>query len=251
VPGPFQKEKTNDITGEDRDTQMLNISSEQIDIAGKLLTATVLGGLIGIEREFHGRAAGLRTHILVCLGSTIIMACANTMFDRFVPQGADSVFRIDPWRIAAGIVTGIGFLGGGTILKSNDLIRGLTTAACVWFMAAIGIIVGLGQYIPAIIGTLIGLAVLVGLDPVGHKIPSIKYSRITIISEMDPSGEIESTCLEILKRYSINVQNTSISIDVKARQKTMILYTRSRHLRDKQHILKQMVAIPYVEHVAW
>ena len=230
---------------------MLGISPEQLDIAVKLVIATVLSGLIGIEREFHGRAAGLRTHILVCLGSAIIVVCANTMFDRFASQGADSVFRIDPWRIAAGIVTGIGFLGGGTILKSNDLIRGLTTAACIWFMAAIGIIVGFGQYTAAIIGTIIGLAVLLGLDPVGHRIPSIKYSQITIVSDMDPSGEIESTCLEILEKHSILVQNTSISVDVKARQRTMILYTRSRHLRDKPCILKQMVAIPHVEHVAW
>ncbi|MEJ2153837.1 MAG: MgtC/SapB family protein [Desulfobacteraceae bacterium] len=87
---------------------MFNIPPEYIDLATKLLVATVLSGLIGLKREFHGRAAGLRTHILVCLGATVIMASSQTVQTHFALQGSDSVFRIDPWRLAAGIVTGIG-----------------------------------------------------------------------------------------------------------------------------------------------
>ncbi len=230
---------------------MPNIPSEYIDLAIKLLLATFLSGLVGLEREFHGRAAGLRTHILVCLGATIIMASSQNIQNILAHQNSNSVFRIDPWRIAAGIVTGIGFLGGGTILKSNDLIRGLTTAACIWFIAAIGIVIGLGLYIPAIMGTIVVFLVLVGLDPIGHKIPSVKYSQITIISEMEPAEEIEAKCLEIFKKHPIIVQNTSISADAKTQRRTLILYIRSRRIKNKHLILKKIFAIPHVQHVSW
>ena len=230
---------------------MLEFSPQYLDIVVKLLIATVLSGLVGLEREFHGRPAGLRTHILVCLGATIIIASSQAIQEHFTAQGADSVFRIDPWRISAGIVTGIGFLGGGTILKSNDLIRGLTTAACIWFIAGIGIIVGLGLYIPAIMTTLIGLLVLVGLDPIGHRIPSVKYSKITIVSKMETTEEIESQCREILKGYPIIVQSTSISADAITEKRTLILYVRSRKVKNKHHILEKMLSIPNVLHVSW
>ena len=230
---------------------MYNIFYEYIDLLTKLLTAVVLSGLVGLEREFHGRAAGLRTHILVCLGSTIIMANSETIHNIFALQGADSVFRIDPWRIAAGIVTGVGFLGGGTILKSNDLIRGLTTAACIWFVAAIGIVVGMGLYAPAIISTIIGLIILVGLDPIGQKIPSAKYDKITVISNMKTAEEIEAQCREVLKKRPVIIQNTSISADANTGQRKLVLHIRSRRIKNKHHILKEIFAIPHVEHVSW
>ncbi|MBU2647971.1 MgtC/SapB family protein [bacterium] len=230
---------------------MVTMSPEYIDLAIKLLIATLLSGLVGLEREFHGRAAGLRTHILVCLGATIIMASSQTVQNLFTLQGAESVIRIDPWRIAAGILTGIGFLGGGTILKTNDLISGLTTAACIWFIASIGIIVGLGLYIPAIMGTFIGLLVLIGLDPIDHRIPSVKYSQITIISEMETAEEVETQCLEILKKNNILVQDTAISADATTRKRTLVMSVRSRGLKNKYQILKQIFSIPHIEHIDW
>ncbi|MFH2132001.1 MAG: MgtC/SapB family protein [bacterium] len=230
---------------------MVTMSPEYIDLAIKLLIATLLSGLVGLEREFHGRAAGLRTHILVCLGATIIMASSQTVQNLFTLQGAESVIRIDPWRIAAGILTGIGFLGGGTIMKTNDLISGLTTAACIWFIASIGIIVGLGLYIPAIMGTFIGLLVLIGLDPIDHRIPAVKYSQSTIISEMETAEEVENQCLEILNRYNILVQDTAISADAKTRKRTLVMSVRSRGLKNKYQILKQIFSIPHIEHIDW
>ncbi len=230
---------------------MFNILPEHIDLAVKLITATILSGLIGLERQFHGRAAGLRTHILVCLGATVIMANSQTIQDNFILQGSDSVFRIDPWRMAAGIVTGIGFLGGGTILKSNDLILGLTTAACIWFIAAIGIVVGLGLYVPAVMATIVALVVLIGLDPIGNKIPSVKYSQIAITSEFESAEEIENKCLKILDNYPVVMQNSTISADEKTGQRTLVLDIRCRKKINKHQILKQIFAIPNVKHVAW
>lgn len=123
----------------------------------RLVIAAVLGGLIGFEREVHGRAAGLRTHILVCVGSALMMLTSIHMVS--LVQGAS----IDPGRIAAQVVSGIGFLGAGTIMRFKASIRGLTTAASLWAAAGLGLAVGSGLYVGAFSATAIMLVVLVYL----------------------------------------------------------------------------------------
>jgi putative Mg2+ transporter-C (MgtC) family protein len=116
----------------------------------RLVIAFVLGGIIGLEREKKGGGAGFRTHILVCIGSTLIML--TSLYVHGVYQGQGS---IDPARIAAGVVTGIGFLGAGTIIRSKEGVKGLTTAASVWVSSAIGLAIGCGYISGAIIVTLL------------------------------------------------------------------------------------------------
>lgn len=125
---------------------MLNIFSTVI----RLLAAFFLGGLIGFEREKKGARAGLRTHILVCMGSCLIMLTSIYIFELYHTKG-----MVDPARIAAGVVTGIGFLGAGTIIRSPERVKGLTTAASVWISAAIGLAVGCGYMSAAITTTII------------------------------------------------------------------------------------------------
>ncbi len=132
-------------------------------LLAQLLLATVLGGLVGIEREIHGRPAGLRTHILVCLGSALIIVAFEQLKAGLVLEGWD-IIQMDPARVAAGIITGIGFLGAGTILKGKDHVMGLTTAASIWVVAAIGITTGLGQFFLAITATILVLFVLLILQ---------------------------------------------------------------------------------------
>lgn len=116
----------------------------EIQIVIRLVLAFVLGGLIGLEREVHGRAAGLRTHILVCLGSSLIMLTSMHLFHLY-----RGVATVDPARIAAGVITGIGFLGAGTIIRSKVSVSGLTTAASLWAVAGIGLAIGSGFYLGA------------------------------------------------------------------------------------------------------
>ena len=99
----------------------------------KLLLAILLGGAIGLEREFRGRPAGLRTNILVCLGATMIMIGSTSMAEFSQMLSPNFRVSVDPGRIAAGVVTGIGFLGAGAIIRFEDLVRGLTTAGCIWY----------------------------------------------------------------------------------------------------------------------
>ncbi len=122
----------------------------------RLLLAAVLGGLVGFEREAHNRKmAGFRTHILVCVGSALIMLTSLYIFATY---GKDT--PIDPGRIAVGVITGIGFLGAGTIIRSGTSVMGLTTAASLWTVAGVGLAVGCGFYTASYVTTVIVLASL-------------------------------------------------------------------------------------------
>lgn len=121
----------------------------------RLLTTLVLSGLIGLERQVHRRDAGLRTHILVALGSCLIMLTSLYVFDIYKETVA-----LDPARIAAGVITGIGFLGAGTIIREPEGVRGLTTAASLWVVAGIGLAVGCGFIKLAVYTTTLVLLVL-------------------------------------------------------------------------------------------
>ena len=141
-----------------------------LTVALRLLTATSLAGLIGYERERHGRAAGLRTHILVALGSCLTVVVSESMQSHLLEFGAivDTV-RLDPTRLGAGVLAGIGFLGAGTIMRHRSSVKGLTTAATLWLVANIGLAVGAGFLFSAIITTAIALACLFLLAPFKHR----------------------------------------------------------------------------------
>lgn len=124
----------------------------------RMVVSTILGGIIGLEREKKGRSAGLRTHILVCVGSTLIMLTALYLYEAYDQTGS-----FNAGKIAAGVVTGIGFLGGGTIIKSGQEARGLTTAASIWICAGVGLAVGCGYFIAALMGTAIAFFTLFAL----------------------------------------------------------------------------------------
>jgi putative Mg2+ transporter-C (MgtC) family protein len=137
-------------------------------VAMRLGLAGVLGGAIGVERELRDREAGIRTHLLVSLGSALFTLVSAYGFHEFLASG-DAVVRADPTRIAAQIVTGIGFLGAGAIIREGLSVRGLTTAATLWVVAAIGMACGAGWYWPALITTLFTILALGPLRIAAYK----------------------------------------------------------------------------------
>jgi putative Mg2+ transporter-C (MgtC) family protein len=148
-------------------------------ITAHLLGAIVAGGVIGLERSFHGRAAGFRTHTLVCLSSSLLMMV--TFFQsKWLPAGVLDAVQTDPTRMAQGIMTGIGFLGAGIIYKEDFSVRGLTTAASIWLTAAIGILIGVGFYFPAILSTVLALGILSGFRRIEALMPSQSYAHYSI-----------------------------------------------------------------------
>ena len=135
----------------------------------RLALAAVLGGMIGFERELREREAGLRTHLLVALGSALFTIVGAYGFHEFLASG-QSVVRADPTRIAAQIVTGIGFLGAGAIIRQGLSVRGLTTAATLWVVAAVGLAAGAGYYSAAVITTAVVLIALWPLRVMAYRI---------------------------------------------------------------------------------
>jgi putative Mg2+ transporter-C (MgtC) family protein len=146
------------------------------EVAKHLIAALLAGGAIGAERSVHGRAAGVRTHALVGMASSALMLV--TLLER-LPLGAESL-RTDPTRMAQGIMTGIGFLGAGVIFREGLTVRGLTTAASIWMTAAIGILMGLGQYGAGALATGLTLGVLSLFRFVEARLPVHTYARHTL-----------------------------------------------------------------------
>src|SRR6476469_5751573 len=128
------------------------MTTHYLEIAGHLVAAWLAGSLIGLERSFHGRPAGFRTHALVCLASALLMLITAYHQDWLPHQSVGTNTTLDPQRMAQGIMTGIGFLGAGVIFKEGLTVRGLTTAASIWITASIGVLVGIGFWFAAIVG---------------------------------------------------------------------------------------------------
>jgi putative Mg2+ transporter-C (MgtC) family protein len=150
----------------------------------RLLAAILAGGLIGFERTFRGRPAGFRTHTLVCLASTVLMLVTVYEWQWIQARSLENI-RMDPTRMAQGIMTGIGFLGAGVIFKEGISVRGLTTAASIWVTAAIGILIGIGFYFPATITTLLVIFVLSVFHWIEARIPTQNYARLEVTFARD------------------------------------------------------------------
>lgn len=159
------------------------LSSFELQLLIRLLLATLLGGLIGLERELHGRPAGFRTHLMVALGAALYMGVSLHFYQVYGSLSGNLAVRVDPGRVAAQIVVGIGFLGAGAIIRENASVRGLTTAACLWVAAAIGTACGAGMLLIAVVVTAISLVSLLVLKRVEEGLSRDIYQQVTVVSE--------------------------------------------------------------------
>ena len=150
-----------------------------IEIISRLLLALVAGGVIGLERAFHGRPAGIRTHSLVCVSSALLMLLTYYQWDILKDMPIETI-RVDPTRMAQGIMTGIGFLGAGVIMQEKLSVRGLTTAASIWMVASIGIMVGMGFHVAAFSAVVITLIVLSFFSKIEGTMPTRRFGRLMV-----------------------------------------------------------------------
>ena len=179
-----------------------------LDLVLRLLTATGLGAAVGVEREMKGQSAGLRTHLSVALGAALF-SLAGVMA---APKG------VDPTRIAAQVVTGIGFLGGGAILKQGPTVRGLTTAASLWVTAAIGTAAGLGLPLTATVSTAILLGALAGLRRPSRWIKRTLVQRRYGIELLLDDGASSKDVIDALRRMpGLNVRSVTVQRRKKSR----------------------------------
>ena len=173
------------------------------EIALRLLAALALGGALGLERSYHGRPAGFRTHALVGLASGALMLVSVYESEWFQSPGLLRA-AIDPTRMAQGIMTGIGFLGAGAIMREGLTVRGLTTAASIWITAAIGVLVGIGFYVPATMTTVISLAALSGFRWIERNIKTEAYAQLVISFIADRAPHQEDV-VALVKQFGFHV----------------------------------------------
>ena len=139
-----------------------------LDVIVRVVGGALLGAIVGIERESAGQDAGFRTHLLLAAGAALLGCASVGAFDSFVTERADTNVQVDVTRIASYVAAGIGFIGGGVIVKHQGSVRGMTTAASVWMAAAIGLSAGLGFWAGAISATVVALVALFALKPISH-----------------------------------------------------------------------------------
>ncbi|HHT49756.1 MAG TPA: MgtC/SapB family protein [Firmicutes bacterium] len=211
-----------------------------IAILVRLAVATFLGAIIGLEREKHGRPAGLRTHILVALGSCLIMLISIYGF----PGGVDR----DPARLAAQVVSGIGFLGAGTILRDGTSIRGLTTAASLWVVAGIGLAAGAGFYWAAAITAVIAVLVLVFLDDLERKF--IGGSVMRLRAELADRPGALAAFSQVFADQGISIKKIYLEIDEEKQKAVISLQIRGDNI-NKEKVLDELRLLPGLFSVEW
>jgi putative Mg2+ transporter-C (MgtC) family protein len=217
------------------------------DGAARLGLAVLLGGLIGFERERRGRPAGLRTMILVCLGTTLAMLVSERLSS--VPD--DQGTRADPTRIAAGIVTGIGFLGGGVILKLGDVIRGVTTAASIWFVAALGIAIGDRQYVLALTATILALGVLTVLRVPERLIKNEVQRRVRLVVATDAADAAWTESRRLLAEHGIRIVDFRGEEDVVRGTRSLLFRVRTDQALSGYDALRDLARLDGITQVHW
>jgi putative Mg2+ transporter-C (MgtC) family protein len=196
---------------------------DYLDITIRLLVAMGLGGLIGLEREYKNQPAGLRTHIILVVGSALTMILAIQLPFTLPNQGGNESMM----RLAAGVITGIGFLGGGAILRLGANVKGLTTATSLWTMAVVGLAIGAGLYFPAMLTSAILLLVLVGLSLVEDRWIQPFINLNITLSAKDHKGILDKIKKTVAKygsgsdhtRFSVekNMKKNELAIDISLR----------------------------------
>ncbi len=210
----------------------------------RIFVSVLLSGLVGFEREVHGRAAGLRTHILVCVGSTLFMITSI-----LVALNYGSVGQVDPSRIAANVVTGIGFLGAGAIIRYGASIRGLTTAASIWAIAAIGLATGAGLYVAAGLTTIVVLAVLI-LSRLEERMDLKQPGRKLFVKVVLGSATVEKNIRKVVDAF--DGRTTMCKTEVKEDENCTVLILdvliERAYYRD---IANEVSLLPGVKEVIW
>ena len=205
----------------------MTFSPDEIEMVWRLLAALGAGALIGYERSYQGRPAGFRTHALVCTASSLLMLV--TVYESAWVHSAAEAVRTDPTRMAQGIMTGIGFLGAGAIMKDGLSVRGLTTAASIWITAGIGILAGIGLYFPLVVSVLITIGVLSFFRRIEAWMPSQAYFQFDVRVARN-AGLDEQALRELLNGLGFSVANFSHRYDSEGgvRRHGMVLRTSDR-----------------------
>jgi putative Mg2+ transporter-C (MgtC) family protein len=215
----------------------------------RMLLAALGGAIIGMEREKHGRPAGLRTHLLVSVGACLMMVISEAFYLKYNYLRMEDVVRIDPSRVAAQIVTGIGFLGAGVIIKEGLTVRGLTTAASLWVVAGIGMAFGMGLLVPGVMATSVAMFSLLVLKKLEPVIKKDRYLRlfVTADSRCDIFPELEN----IFQEMKLRISNLDTELDL-CLAEVRYAFTLTQHRqRIGQELIKRIAALEGIRKIRY
>jgi putative Mg2+ transporter-C (MgtC) family protein len=201
--------------------------------------------MIGFEREFHGRAAGFRTHILLCVGSTLVMLTSMHIFDIYYGK-----VSCDPARIAAGVITGIGFLGAGAIMHFKASVRGLTTAASLWVVAGIGLAVGSGLYFGAVVSTVLTMIALMVFSKIEHVMIRKDWYK-TIVIEMKEGVDLMKSIREILAEYRTEITDFEVGRTKDGANMVFKVGLKLCETKYGNQLIEEIGRVNGVSHVKW
>ncbi len=219
------------------------------DIVLRLAAALAVGLVFGFERERRGRAAGLKTMVLV----SIAAALAGMLPEEIIGDAAeDSLWRPDPMRLGAGLFSGIGFLGAGTIIRQGSLVRGVTTAALLWFVTMSGLCFGCGEFVIGTSGSVAAFAVIRLLPAVERRLHYDRYANLTVVAA--DAALANGVLKQMLEAHSLHVRSTSlrtVNTDRVWKQVVRLRYRQPASTPIVETVVTRIVALPGVKEVEW
>jgi putative Mg2+ transporter-C (MgtC) family protein len=219
-----------------------------LEAACKIALAGVLGGIVGFERESHGQSAGFRTYILLAMSGSLIMMLSLHMEALFRQMGAESVVRLDPGRIASYALAGMGFLGAGAIITGKGSVRGLTTAAGMWMITVVGLAVGSGYYIPAMVVTLLCVFSLYVLRRIKGVFLRDIYTSLTLVSD-DVGGQLDRI-QKVMNRYPFSsIQFVGLDRDLSQGIITFRIDLMSKEDLEWRDLMAELTELPGLQRI--
>jgi putative Mg2+ transporter-C (MgtC) family protein len=219
-----------------------------MDLVFRIGASVLAGVIVGIERESHGRAAGLRTTILVCVAACLAMLISSSLFVQV--QGAMNI--PDPARLAAAVLSGMGFLGAGSIIRNGNRVQGITTAATLWFVTMIGLAFGSGLFVVGGVGLGVAVVILFFLPVIERRVKNDWYAIVTVQLALD--GLEEDQIRRVIEAEGVKVKKMDIDYDLSQRLKTLrfeLKFKKAGLTALAGRVVKRLSALEGINHVSW
>lgn len=229
---------------------MTYVAPEQILL--RVLATLIAGAIVGTERESHGRAAGLRTTILVAVAACVAMLISESLFDYVVDLGGNTGTRPDPARLAQGVLGGMGFLGAGAIIRQGNRVQGVTTAASLWYVTMLGLAFGGGIWLIGFVGVLVALIILLFMPRIEGRVKNDWYAVVTVRITLEGIGDLQLR--ELIESEGVRVKKADLDYDLINKHRHIrfeVKFKREKVFALSERVIQKVMTCDGVQHVTW